>query len=97
MFDSDADRLESIKALGGQLVRTDVGAFWAIFDRDSSAIDLGIQIEGRTPVLTCRSSDVEQCVKAKEQPVLVSTTEYRVKRAEPDTPAPGWTILLLKI
>jgi hypothetical protein len=40
MMESDADRLESIKALGGQLVYPDTGECWAIFDNAGSQISL---------------------------------------------------------
>ena len=93
-METDADRLATIQALGGREHVIDGRAVWSIFDDtpieslDSPGVDV------RVPILTCRTSDVSGL--AKDVPVDVGQEAYRVKRAEPNSPAPGWTILRLK-
>ena len=95
MLETDADRLESIKALGGQLVRSQSGEFWAIFENEYRAITVGdLEVESRGPALTCRTSDIQSL--AKDEAFRVSDADYRLRRREPDNPAPGWTTLLLR-
>jgi hypothetical protein len=96
MLETDADRLASIRALGGELVTHSAGTFLAIFDNEYRGVGLGdIEIETRGPVLTCRSSDVTDL--GKEAVLHLSDAgDYRVRRSEPDNPAPGWTLLLLR-
>ncbi len=95
-MESDADRLEAIRAVGGILIySTDRPQFWAIFDRQYSSVSLGdIDMESRTPALACRSSDLEDLTK--DQVLTVDGDDYRVLRGEPDTPAPGWTTVILR-
>lgn len=92
-METDADRLASIKALGGVLVRASGGDFWAVFDREFVAVDVGLPIESRGPALTCRTSDVYALPK---DAVLTVDRDYRVKLPQQDLPAPGWTIIFLK-
>jgi hypothetical protein len=95
MMESDADRLSSIQALGGVCVRSSGGEFWAIFDHDFSLIDVGTGVESQTPVLTCRSCDVSKL--SKEEVVRFDSRAYRVKRIQPESPAPGWSLVVLKV
>lgn len=88
-METDADRLAMIQSLGGQLVRTPGGDFWAIFDNDFL---LSGNIETRAPALTARSIDVESL--SKDSPVEVGSTTYRVKSPQPD--GTGMTLLILK-
>jgi hypothetical protein len=92
-METDADRLASIKALGGVLVRASAGDFWAIFDREFVSVDIGLPIESRGPALTCRTSDVYALTKDS---VVQLDRDYRVKQLQPELPAPGWTIIFLK-
>jgi hypothetical protein len=95
MLENDADRLASIKALGGVLVTHEGGRFWAIFDDDFQAAAVGdLAIETLGPTLTCRTSDVRDF--AKDYVLTVDGEELRVKRHQPSSPAPGWTLLLLR-
>jgi hypothetical protein len=94
-LDSDAGRLRDIRAAGGVRVLGTNRDFWAIFNRKFSAVTAGdLEIESRSPGLTCRSSDVDGMTK--DEALTVGTTDYRMLRAEPDFPAPGWTILILR-
>jgi hypothetical protein len=90
-MESDADRLASIKALGGQLVSHSQGACWAIFDR-TFVESVDGSIESRQPVLTVRTSDVESL--AKDVVFTVGGQDFRVKRQEPD--GTGMTLIHLK-
>lgn len=91
-MESDADRLASIKALGGQLVRYQGGEFWAIFDNDYETV-LNDMVESRGPALSARTIDVQAL--AKDVVLPVSGTDYRIKRPESD--GTGMTVLLLKL
>jgi len=96
-METDADRLASIRAGGGvPVLSAEHPTFWSIFDRQYSGVSMGdIDVESRSPALTCRSSDIEELTK--DQVLTVGGIDYRVLRAEPDTPAPGWTTLVLRL
>jgi hypothetical protein len=95
MFESDADRLASIKMLGGQCISHESGQFWAIFDNDYASSTLGsLEIESLGPTLTCRTSDVREL--PKDYSLTIGESEFRIKRHQIDQPAPGWTLLLLR-
>lgn len=91
MFETDADRLASIKGLGGQLVRHSEGQFWGIFDREFSLSPDG-SVESRQPVITARSSDVKDL--PKDTVLTVDEEDFRIKRPEPD--GSGMTLIILK-
>lgn len=93
-METDADRLASIKGLGGQLVYISGEPIWAIFD--NAFIDLLSDpgIESRAPGLTCRTFDAERVGAAKDSDVSVGTELYRVKRLDPD--GTGMTNVVLK-
>lgn len=95
-METDADRLDAILALGGtRVLSTDRPEFWAVFDRQYSSVGAGdLDIESRSPALTSRSSDVDGMTK--DEVLTVQGADYRMLRAEPDTPAPGWTVLVLR-
>lgn len=94
-LDSDAGRLRDIRAAGGVRVLGDGVDFWAIFRRSFNAVGMGdMEIESRSPSLTCRTSDVDGMTK--DVVLTVRDADYRMLRAEPDTPAPGWTTLILR-
>jgi hypothetical protein len=93
-METEADRLASIKALGGQLVRAESGDFWAIFDREYLE---SVDTETRSPALTARTSDAERCAPRKGgAAVSVGVEIFRVRRHEKNSPAPDWTIIILE-
>jgi hypothetical protein len=89
-METESDRLASIQGLGGQLVSTDSGSFWAIFDSDY--VD-AVNTETLGPVLTARTSDALQYAKAKDTAVTVAGVVYRVRKHEPD--GTGFTLVWL--
>jgi len=91
MFESDADRLAMIQGLGGQLVLSPDGEFWAVFERPS-ALSLDGSVETRQPVLIARTADVEALTK--DTPLSIGTEEFRIKRLEPD--GTGMTTIILR-
>lgn len=96
-MESDADRLASIKDLGGLRVRHDSGELWGIFN--PSFISLGgggMEIESRSPALTCRSSDVKDLPKGTALSIDGEPAPFRISRPERDEPAPGFTTLILR-
>ena len=80
-MDTEHDRLSLIFALGGVYVLAGDGQFIAAFDREYAE---SIDIEGRVPLLHCRSSDVERLSLKKGVLVTVGDESFRVKRHEPD-------------
>lgn len=94
MFESDADRLETIKALDGQLVSTDQGSeFWAIFDAEYVSVLGDPPIESAGPVLQCRTSDARSYGVRKDTRISIGAETYRVHRHEPD--GTGMSLLFL--
>lgn len=93
MFESDADRLELIKALGGQLVRHSAGEFWAIFDNASQDSTFEVDVEGSAPMLTARTIDVQQLRKGTI--FRLQDGEYRIEKHEPD--GTGMTRVVLSL
>lgn len=91
MIESDADRLASIKALGGLLVRHPGGSFWGLFDREFS-LSVDGAIESRQPAINARTCDVKDM--AKDTVFTVDGEDFRLKRSEPD--GTGMTLLILK-
>jgi hypothetical protein len=90
-METESDRLASIQALDGQLVRTDTGTFWAIFDREYLE---SVETETRVPVLTARTSDAEQYAKPKGTAVYVGTDVFSTRRHEAD--GTGMTMIFLE-
>jgi hypothetical protein len=96
MMESDADRLESIKALGGQLVPSDQGEFWGIFDTEFQvALDGAIESLGPA-ISSCLTSDVKRLQLRKDSAVTVDGVTYKVRRVE-QTDVPGLSTLLLSL
>jgi hypothetical protein len=89
-METDADRLASIKGLGGQLVSSDLGDFWAIFDNEFQAASDGM-VEARGPALTCRTCDVQELKRLAV--ITVAGVPYRMNKSEPD--GTGMTVLFL--
>jgi hypothetical protein len=76
-----ADHLDMLRALGGQVVTCAAGQFVAILENEFLEAD---GVEGRTPVLTCRTVDVQQLqIGAKGAVLQVGGDTYRVRRHEP--------------
>ena len=94
-MESDADRLESIKALGGQLLPSDLGEFWGVFDTEFQVVlgDGGIESLGPA-ISSCRTSDVKLLQLKKDSLVVVDGVKYKVRRVE-QTGVPGFSTLLL--
>lgn len=94
MLESDADRLASIQALGGQLVSTPAGQFWAIFENQylEGGFSDGPSIETRQPILTARTSDVQSL--AKDTVLEIGGRQYLLKRHESD--GTGMSLVFLR-
>lgn len=94
MLESDADRLASIRAVGGALRFINGVEVWAIFDDSPLEALTSPGVEGRSVTLTCRSSDTPGVMK--DQAVEIDSDPYRIKRVERNSPSLGWTTLHLK-
>lgn len=93
MFESDADRLETIKSLGGQQVTIASGQkIWAIYDGAFVMVTDGM--ESSSPVLQCRTSDVIALDMGKEVQIdIPNQGSFYLHRHEPDST--GWSFLFL--
>lgn len=94
-LESEADRIAGLWALGAVPIGFPSGCVLGIFDQAFASVPFDLaDIEGRTPFLTCRASDVASV--RKDDVVKINGAAYRVMRIEPDTPAPGWVVILLR-
>lgn len=97
MFESDADRLAMIQAVGEQFDTGKPTKLWAIFDSAFLAEVLQRQtVSGDQPMFLCRTSDVQAHELIKKSPVTrVSDGEqFIVKDLEPD--GTGMTLVHLQ-
>lgn len=87
MFESDADRLASLRAVGAELFEAADGTFWALLEQPFAAVELeSDRIESRKPVLTMRESDATrlELTNGAEVTRIADGVVYRVLRPEPD-------------
>lgn len=96
MLESDADRLASIKELGGQLVRVESGVeFWAVFDEPGSITNYDdTHMNSTSPTLTARTSDVQLFNLGKRAAVTVIEGDFTVREHRRGE-AQGWSVLYL--
>ena len=98
MFESDADRLALIRAVGEQFSTGAAVKLWAVFDRPSFDADgLLIPVKNRRPELQCRDIDVEAHGLVKQSPITrdIDGTKFFVKDLEPD--GTGMTTIWLSV
>lgn len=92
-METDADRLESIKALGGLRASVRGQYFWAIFD--NAYIEILDGIESTTPALSsCRTSDIERVQLVKDDVIEIDGKQWRMKTHQPD--GTGMSIVALR-
>jgi hypothetical protein len=98
VFESEADRLEMIRAVGGELFSTsNPEKLLAIFDREYLESDLGtLSATNRRPMLTCRSSDVAAHSLVKTSRVVRDSdgSTWFCDKFEPD--GTGMTLVMLR-
>jgi hypothetical protein len=98
VLESEADRLASIKALGGEPFSTGhADKLIAIFDREYLESDLGVHsVANRRPVLTCRTSDLALHSLVKDSPVTrdADGSKFFCLKFEPD--GTGMTMVMLR-
>lgn len=96
MLENDADRLASIKGLGGQLVRSAMGDFWAIFDAPGSISNFDdTHVDSTAPTLTARTCDVSRLgVNPRGVTVTTDDGDFIVREHQRGS-APGWSVLVL--
>ena len=86
-FESDADRLAMIQAVGEQFDTGKPTRMWAIFDQAylSASLDR-LQVSDSEPMMMCRTSDVavHELVKKSRLVRVSDGTEHYVKDFEPD-------------
>lgn len=81
MLESDEDRLEMIKSLGGLVIEHADGGFWAYFDREY--IQPFGAVESKSTAITARTIDVEHLPKDTVLKVP-GNGDWKLKRHEPD-------------
>lgn len=91
-MESDADRLVSIKALGGQLVTHEAGEFYGIFEEPFENVGGDVIVEQTGPSLTARACDVAQFLN--HYPLNVAGKSFRIDHQEPT--GTGWSRVILK-
>jgi len=99
VFESEADRLASIKALGGEPFDTgNAEKLWAIFDREYLEAQIGLQsVANRKPMFLCRSSDVAAHALVKDSSAVTRDSDgskFFCLKFEPD--GTGMTLVLLR-
>lgn len=98
MLESEADRLASIKALGGEpFSTTSAEKLWAIFDREYLESELGVHsVANRRPVLTCRTSDVAAHSLVKESKVTRDSDGSTFFCSKFEADGVGMTLVMLR-
>lgn len=98
MIESEADRLASIKALGGEPFSTgNAEKLYAVFDREYLESDLSSHsVANRKPMLTCRTSDVAAHSLVKDSKVVRDSdgSAFFCSKFEPD--GTGMTLVMLR-
>lgn len=84
MFESDADRLAMIRALGGVVFSSPGGGLEAILNEGFVEASVGPGVEGTEPYLDCRTSDVERLRLGKGVLLRLGERVLKVVRHEPD-------------
>jgi hypothetical protein len=88
VFESEADRLALIKAVGGEKFSTGYTEdLWGIFDHEFSESPTGqLIVETRKPMITCRTSDVALHGLIKDSAIerIKDGAKYFARRFEPD-------------
>lgn len=83
-LESEAMRQAAIETLGGITAKCEKGEFLALFDNEFVELAGEVPVEGRTPILTATSCDVERLELRKGSQVTVCAESYRIARLEPD-------------
>lgn len=93
MFESDADRLAMIQAVGEQFDTGKPTKLWGVFDNAYLASDLErFSVANAEPMIQVRTSDVALHELVKQSRLIAADgTEYFVKTLEPD--GTGMTVL----
>lgn len=96
MLESDADRLASIKGLGGQLVLVAGVEILAIFDAAGVQSQFeDTHINSTSPRLTLRTSDAKaNALDRRGTAVTIDGVEYTTREHLPGD-APGWSLVIL--
>lgn len=98
MFESEADRLAMVQAVGEAFSTSRPEKLWLIFDREFIEQSLGnFRIETGKPVVFGRSSDVALHELVKDSPITrdLDGAKYFCKRFEPD--GTGMTLVVLSL
>jgi len=98
MFESEADRLASIKALGGVSVSASGGSFYGLLEADYANAE---DVDSNALRLTARSSDVAARSLANGSTLTIGATTYTVRSVQPDGVVEsgaqsGMTVLILE-
>lgn len=93
-LESDADRLVSLRALGGETATAQAGSFEGMFDDSYQSSFADPAIEGIAQAFTCLQSDVVALNLRKGEPVNIGGKAYRIARIE--LYSIGMSVLVLK-
>lgn len=94
MFESDADRLAMIRALGGVVISTSFGTLEGLFEADFVPVGDTALVESFGPKVTVRSSDAKSARIEQGLEIRLDGTAYVVRGIQPD--GAGMITLLLE-
>lgn len=83
MFESDADRLAMIRALGGVAISGPHGRFEAIFENPHIAVG-DLAVDSTAPSLTARDTDLDRCGVFSGVTIDVGGRIYLARSMQPD-------------
>lgn len=98
MFESEADRLALIKAVGGEPFSTgNPEKLWGVFDREYEASSVGeLVVANRRTVLQCRESDVEIHELVKNDLIRRDKDDKAYAIADFEHDGTGMTVVVLR-
>jgi hypothetical protein len=83
MFESDAERLAMLKALGGVSVQGPKGQFTGIVDQPYAGVG-DLPVSSSAPVITCRTMDLAPAGVAVGSVLTANGETYMVASLRPD-------------
>lgn len=94
MLASDADRLDSLRALGAVCFATEAGPLLGLFTRESVPIDIDDAVlNDSSPQITCRTIDVQRLQLQRGARLTGTPGSFALRVHQPD--GTGLSVLIL--
>lgn len=84
MFETDADRLAMIRALGGVVISTAYGSLDGLFDDEFVSVGEMAPVDSSGPTLIVRSSDAKTHALDQGIEISIDGAPYIVRGIQPD-------------